>query len=70
MRAAALTLLALLSAASTPRAELVFLTTGLHDDYHKVSDEVSKIEFDKMARVTRLIVEVGRAVASSPTRPR
>jgi Zn-dependent M28 family amino/carboxypeptidase len=49
---------------------IVFLTTGLHDDYHKVSDEVSKIEFEKMARVTRLIVEVGRAVASSPVRPR
>jgi hypothetical protein len=48
----------------------VFLTTGLHDDYHKVSDEVSKIDFAKMARVTRLIVEVGRAVASSPARPR
>jgi len=49
---------------------IVFLTTGLHDDYHKPSDEVSKIEFAKMARVTRLIVEVGRAVASSPARPR
>jgi hypothetical protein len=49
---------------------IVFLTTGLHDDYHKVSDEVSKIGFEKMARVTRLIVEVGRAVASSPARPR
>ncbi|HEV7992257.1 MAG TPA: M20/M25/M40 family metallo-hydrolase [Gemmatimonadaceae bacterium] len=49
---------------------IVFLTTGLHDDYHKVSDEVSKINFPKMARVTQLIVEVGRAVASSPARPR
>jgi hypothetical protein len=49
---------------------IVFLTTGLHDDYHKVGDEARKIEFDKMARVTRLMVEVGRAVASSPRRPR
>ena len=49
---------------------IVFLTTGLHDDYHRVSDEVSKIGFDKMARVTRLIVEIGRAVANSPVRPR
>ncbi|MEO8563909.1 MAG: M28 family peptidase [bacterium] len=49
---------------------IVFLTTGLHDDYHKVSDDPKKIDFAKMARVTRLMVEVGRAVASAPTRPR
>jgi hypothetical protein len=49
---------------------IVFLTTGLHDDYHKVSDEPRKIEYAKMARVTRLMVELGRAVANSPRRPR
>jgi hypothetical protein len=49
---------------------IVFLTTGLHDDYHKVSDEPKKIGFEKMARVTRLMVEIGRTVASSPKRPR
>jgi Zn-dependent M28 family amino/carboxypeptidase len=49
---------------------IVFLTTGLHEDYHKVSDEPRKIDFAKMARVTRLITELGRAVANSPQRPR
>jgi hypothetical protein len=49
---------------------IVFLTSGLHDDYHKVSDEPGKIEFAKMARVTRLMVETGRAVANAPRRPR
>jgi hypothetical protein len=49
---------------------IVFLTTGLHDDYHKVSDDPRKIEYAKMARVTRLMVELGRAVANSPGRPR
>ena len=49
---------------------IVFLTTGLHDDYHKVSDDPRKIEYAKMARVTRLMVELGRAVANSPQRPR
>ena len=49
---------------------IVFFTSGLHDDYHKVSDEVSKVDFEKLARVARLIVEVGRAVASAPGRPR
>ncbi|MEO6525704.1 MAG: M28 family peptidase [Gemmatimonadaceae bacterium] len=49
---------------------IVFLTTGLHDDYHKVSDDVRRIDFAKLARVTRLLVDVGRAVANSPQRPR
>jgi hypothetical protein len=49
---------------------IVFLTTGLHDDYHKVSDDPRKIEYPKMARVSRLMVELGRAVANSPRRPR
>jgi hypothetical protein len=49
---------------------IVFLTSGLHDDYHKVSDEAGKIDFAKLARVTRLMVETGRAVANSPGRPR
>src|SRR5688572_15052816 len=49
---------------------IVFLTSGLHDDYHKVSDDPRKIEYPKLARVTRLMVELGRAVANSPSRPR
>ncbi len=49
---------------------IVFVTTGLHDDYHKVSDEARKIDFAKLARVTRLMAEMGRAVANSPKRPR
>jgi hypothetical protein len=49
---------------------IVFLTSGMHDDYHKVSDDPRKIDYAKMARVTRLMVEIGRAVANSPRRPR
>jgi hypothetical protein len=49
---------------------IVFLSGGLHEDYHKVSDDPRKIEYAKMARVTRLMVELGRAVANSPRRPR
>jgi hypothetical protein len=49
---------------------IVFFTSGLHDDYHKVGDEPAKIDYAKMSRVTRLMVEVGRAVANSPQRPR
>ncbi len=49
---------------------IVFFTTGLHDDYHRTSDEVSKIDFDKLARVARLMQAVGTAAANSPSRPR
>ncbi len=39
--------------------------TGYHADYHKVSDEVSKINFDKMKRVTDLCFLVGYEIANS-----
>jgi hypothetical protein len=34
---------------------VIFYTTGLHKDYHWVTDEVGLIEFDKMARIGQLI---------------
>jgi hypothetical protein len=43
---------------------VIFFTTGLHPDYHMNTDEVSKIEFDKMTRVAQLIYETGRRVAN------
>lgn len=43
---------------------VIFFTTGLHPDYHMNTDEVSKIEFDKMARVTELIYQTGWRVAN------
>jgi hypothetical protein len=43
---------------------IVFFTTGLHPDYHANTDEVSKIEFDKMARITQLVYETGLRVAN------
>lgn len=49
---------------------IVFFTTGLHEDYHKVSDEVEKIDFAKLARVTALIRDVTTAVANRASRPR
>jgi peptidase M28-like protein len=36
---------------------VIFFTTGLHADYHSNTDEVSKIEFDKLARVAGLVYE-------------
>jgi hypothetical protein len=49
---------------------IVFYTTGLHEDYHKVSDEVSKIDFDKLARVSDFIMRSALAVANRTERPR
>jgi len=43
---------------------IIFFTTGLHPDYHANTDEVSKIEFDKMTRITQLIYETGLRVAN------
>ncbi len=48
---------------------IVFFTTGLHADYHKVTDSPDKIDYEKMTRVATLILQIGEAVANSPTRP-
>lgn len=33
---------------------IVFLHTGLHQDYHEISDTVDKIEFNKLKKITHL----------------
>ncbi len=43
---------------------IIFFTTGLHPDYHANTDEVSKIEFEKMAHITQLVYETGVRVAN------
>jgi hypothetical protein len=49
---------------------IVFFTTGLHEDYHKVSDEPSKIDYAKLARVAALMHDIAVAVGNRRTRPR
>lgn len=46
---------------------VAFFTTGLHPDYHRVSDSVDKIRFPKMARIGQLIYESGFAIAATET---
>ena len=48
---------------------IAFFTTGVHADYHTPSDDVSKIDYEKMARVARLMRDVGVAVGNGATRP-
>lgn len=43
---------------------IIFFTTGLHPDYHANTDEVSKIEFEKLTRITQLVFETGLRVAN------
>jgi hypothetical protein len=43
---------------------IIFYTTGLHRDYHYVTDEVDKIEWNKMARIAQLVYATGQRVAN------
>ncbi|HEU0079009.1 MAG TPA: M28 family peptidase [Longimicrobiaceae bacterium] len=48
---------------------ITFFTTGLHEDYHKPSDELDKIDFTKLTRIAGLISDIVGQVASAPARP-
>src|SRR5206468_287563 len=43
---------------------IIFYTTGLHRDYHYVTDEVSKIDFPKLAHVTELVYATSTMLAN------
>ncbi len=44
---------------------IAFFTTGLHPDYHRVTDTVDKIVFPKMARIAQLVYETGFSIANT-----
>ncbi len=48
---------------------VTFFTTGLHPQYHTVDDEVALIDYDKMARVTRLIGDIAFDLSHRAARP-
>jgi hypothetical protein len=43
---------------------VIFFTTGLHPDYHRVTDTADKINYEKMARIGQFVLEIGRRVAN------
>ncbi len=49
---------------------IIFYTDGTHEDYHKPSDTVDKINFDYMERVTRTIFATAWELATRPARPK
>jgi Zn-dependent M28 family amino/carboxypeptidase len=48
---------------------IIFYYDGAHEDYHRVGDEVSKIDFNKMTNVTRTVYATGFTLADNKKRP-
>ncbi|MDW7695502.1 M28 family peptidase [Flammeovirgaceae bacterium SG7u.111] len=48
---------------------VIFYFNGTHEDYHRPTDTVEKIHFDKMEQVARLIFSTAWEVANSDNRP-
>jgi hypothetical protein len=48
---------------------IAFFFAGLHPDYHMPSDEIDKIEIEKVQRAARLVYRVAWEVANRPERP-
>lgn len=48
---------------------IAFYFTGLHADYHRPSDTVDKILFDKIRRIAQLAYETGEHIANSEKAP-
>jgi len=49
---------------------VTFFTTGLHRDYHQVTDEPQYILYDKLAELTMLVRDVTWELSQSATRPK
>ena len=49
---------------------VVFYFSGIHEDYHKSTDDVEKADFDKAARVARAAYRLGWRVAQAPDAPK
>jgi hypothetical protein len=49
---------------------IVFLTTGLHPQYHQVTDEPQLIDYAKLSRVGMLMYDVGIELAKRQARPK
>lgn len=47
----------------------VFFFTGVHEDYHRPSDEVEKIRFEKMAKIVRTMYATTVMVANADKAP-
>jgi Zn-dependent M28 family amino/carboxypeptidase len=48
---------------------IVFYFNGVHEDYHKASDEVSKINFELLAKRAQLVYYTGWDLLNRDKRP-
>ena len=48
----------------------IWFHTGLHPDYHLVSDTPDRINYPKMERIARLVYQTSWDLANAPSRPR
>ncbi|MFT5338079.1 MAG: hypothetical protein ACI9YL_002095, partial [Luteibaculaceae bacterium] len=48
---------------------VIFYFTGVHEDYHKPTDTVEKIEFNKMEEIVKLVFHTAWKIANSDTKP-
>ncbi len=48
---------------------IIFYFDGVHEDYHRLNDEVDKIDFVKMEAVTRTVLLTGLTLADAPQPP-
>ena len=48
----------------------IFFFSGVHEDYHRPSDEVERLNVDKAARIAKMIFYTAQEIANDPERPR
>lgn len=48
----------------------LYFYSGMHSDYHRVTDSAEKIDFEKLSRISRLMHRVGYAIANADDRPK
>ena len=51
------------------RIPVAFFFSGLHEDYHRPSDEVDRIDFVKLQKIARTVLAVAWALGNAPDRP-
>ncbi len=49
---------------------IIFFFDGVHEDYHRPTDEPSKIDYEKMQKVTRTVYVTLWEIAMRPVRPK
>jgi hypothetical protein len=48
---------------------VAFFFSGLHEDYHRPSDEIERIDFVKLQKIARTVLAVAWALGNAPDRP-